>query len=107
MEHQIDNLFSHFLPATPASNWGKHMAELGIAGADRDAVEWINCSKLEGDGDAEWVPEVDGASLEDQIREFVRKDNTPIHASAEASEFVAFSCFARRYRTAIRLQQAR
>ena len=69
------------------------MAELGIARADHDAVEWINCSKLEGtdtnpvpDGDAEWVLEVDGASLEDQIREFVRKDNPPIHEPLETSE---------------------
>jgi hypothetical protein len=35
---------------------------------------------------AERVADLDGASLEGQIREFVRKDNTPIHASAEASE---------------------
>jgi hypothetical protein len=35
---------------------------------------------------AQRVAEVDGASLEGQIREFVRKDNTPIHASTEASE---------------------
>ena len=35
---------------------------------------------------AERVADVDGASLEGQIREFVRKDNTPIHASTEAGE---------------------
>ena len=93
MEHQIDNLFAHFLPATPASNWGEHMAELGIARADHDAIEWINGSELEGtdtnpvpDEDAEWVPDVDGASLEDQIREFVRKDNRPMHGSMGNSD---------------------
>jgi hypothetical protein len=35
---------------------------------------------------AEWVADVDEASLEGQIREFVRKDNTAIHVSTEASE---------------------
>jgi hypothetical protein len=35
---------------------------------------------------AERVADMDRASLEGQIREFVRKDNTPIHASTEASE---------------------
>jgi hypothetical protein len=36
---------------------------------------------------AERVADVDRASLEGQIREFVRKDNTPIHASTEACEW--------------------
>jgi hypothetical protein len=37
---------------------------------------------------AERVADVDRASLEGQIREFVRKDNTPIHASTEARAFL-------------------
>ena len=36
--------------------------------------------------DVEHVPDVDGPSLEDQIREFVRKDNPPIHEPMETSE---------------------
>jgi hypothetical protein len=35
---------------------------------------------------AERVADVDETSLEGQIREFVRKDNPPIHGSLEASE---------------------
>jgi hypothetical protein len=38
------------------------------------------------DVDAERVPDVDGVSLEQQIREFVRKDNPPIHESMETSD---------------------
>ena len=36
--------------------------------------------------DAEWVPDADGASLEDQIREFVHKDNPPMHGPMESSD---------------------
>jgi hypothetical protein len=35
---------------------------------------------------AERVADVDEASLEGQIHEFVRKDNTPVHSSTEAGE---------------------
>jgi hypothetical protein len=35
---------------------------------------------------AERLADVDEMSLEGQIREFVRKDNPPIHGSMEASE---------------------
>ena len=36
--------------------------------------------------DVKHVPDVDGPSLEDQIREFVHKDNPPMHGSMESSD---------------------
>jgi hypothetical protein len=38
------------------------------------------------DGDAERLLDVEGASLEEQIREFVHKGNPPTHESMETSE---------------------
>jgi hypothetical protein len=87
------------------------MAKLGGARAGHKALEWLNRSELKGtemntnaveqvpDVDVERVCDVDvaslddqilefvvdGASLEDRIREFVQ-DNPPIHESIETSE---------------------
>jgi hypothetical protein len=57
--------------------------------ADHDAPEWLD-SELEGTemntNAAGRAADVDGTSVEGQIREFVRRDNPPIHGSMEASE---------------------
>ena len=87
------------------------MAKLGGARAGHKAPEWLNRSGLKGtemntnaveqvpDVDVERVRDVDGASLDDQILEFVVdgasledrirefvQDNPPIHESIETSE---------------------
>jgi hypothetical protein len=67
--------------------------EWGAMG-DHDATLGLDCKEsqcgLEGTemntNAAERVADVDETSLEGQIREFVRKDNPPIHGSMEASE---------------------